>query len=95
MSRVCKPGGKLLVFAWALEQPPTSSLHRHPLQYVEAGNEQDVLVPWTDKATDIVHHRYYHLFRQGELDSLAGEGLEIVECGYDKDNWYVIFTKEP
>lgn len=94
MARVLRSSGTLLVFAWALEQPPTSSLHKHPLKYLEDGNVQDVLVPWVNKADGVVHHRYYHLFKEGELEELAaGTDLEIVESGYDKDNWYTIFRK--
>lgn len=39
--------------------------------------------------------RYYHLFRQHELDELikAAGDTEILESGYDRDNWYVIFEK--
>jgi hypothetical protein len=43
-----------------------------------------------------VYQRYYHLFIQGELDQLV-EALpqtRILESGYDKDNWYVIVTKD-
>lgn len=92
MARVCRPGGRLLVFAWALEQPRTSPMHRHPLVRVHADCEQDVLVPWVDRADGTTHHRYYHLFRQGELEALA-PGLQVLEAGYDRDNWFVIFRK--
>ncbi len=95
MSRVVEPSGLILVFAWALEQPTTSSLYRHPLKFIEKGNKQDVLVPWTNKADGSTHHRYYHLFKQGELEQLAtpDSGLRIHESGYDKDNWYVVYQK--
>lgn len=95
MARSVKSGGRILVFAWALEQPVTSSLYRHPLGYLEVGNTQDVLVPWKNKADGTVHQRYYHLFRQGELEDLAeGSGvLSVVQSGYDRDNWYAIYQK--
>lgn len=40
--------------------------------------------------------RYYHLFKKGELDELVLEagGVEILESGYDRDNWYIKFQKE-
>ena len=41
-------------------------------------------------------HRYYHLFKQGELDDLFRqvEGVEIETTGYDRDNHYVIACKK-
>lgn len=46
----------------------------------------------TDKSTEF--QRYYHLFKKGELDELVKEaGGTILENGYDRDNWYIIFQK--
>lgn len=41
-------------------------------------------------------NRYYHLFKQGELDDLFRqiEGVEIETTGYDRDNHYVIACKK-
>ncbi|KAF2182775.1 S-adenosyl-L-methionine-dependent methyltransferase [Zopfia rhizophila CBS 207.26] len=37
--------------------------------------------------------RYYHLYRKGELEHDVGEaGGEVLESGYEKDNWWVIAT---
>ncbi|KAJ1981409.1 tRNA methyltransferase, has a role in tRNA modification [Dimargaris verticillata] len=46
-----------------------------------------------------VYHRYYHLFREHELESLVTDSflngmLGVVGRGYDKDNWYVILEKK-
>ncbi|KAJ3216553.1 Alkylated DNA repair protein alkB 8 [Clydaea vesicula] len=43
---------------------------------------------------EICYKRYYHLFKEGELESLC-EGLDckIFKNGYDKDNWWVILEK--
>lgn len=88
-----------MVYVWALEQPKTSSLYRHPLQYLYPDNQQDVLVPWIskDKTTGqtATQMRYYHLFKLGELDKLieATGSLEINYKGYNADNWYVCATK--
>ncbi|KAJ1966344.1 tRNA methyltransferase, has a role in tRNA modification [Dipsacomyces acuminosporus] len=99
--RIIRPGGTVLVFAWALEQNGRRKFDPAT---------QDVLVPWVvpksraqkkdaseqdDAAEDKVFHRYYHLFREGELPALF-ESLStcaIVDQGYDKDNWYVIARK--
>ncbi|KAJ2717961.1 tRNA methyltransferase, has a role in tRNA modification [Coemansia sp. Benny D115] len=107
--RIVRPGGTVLIFAWALEQ--------HGRRKFDP-NTQDVLVPWVvpgsrsqsavmntdaDSGTsteanpnaDKVYHRYYHLFCQGELEDLVSRagGCVISESGYDKDNWYVIAHK--
>jgi hypothetical protein len=47
------------------------------------------------KAT--VYHRYYHVFKEGELETLIKENfegrLEIRERYYDHANWVVISEK--
>jgi alkylated DNA repair protein alkB family protein 8 len=44
----------------------------------------------------VVLQRYYHLFEQGELESLVGEvhGLQVVQGFYDRSNWCVEFVKQ-
>ncbi|KAJ3209807.1 Alkylated DNA repair protein alkB 8 [Dinochytrium kinnereticum] len=39
--------------------------------------------------------RFYHVFKKGELEEtvMAAGGVEIVDAGYDRDNWYVIAKK--
>lgn len=35
--------------------------------------------------------RYYHLYRQGELESdIEKAGGSVIESGYEKDNWWAI-----
>ncbi|MDK2383869.1 MAG: methyltransferase domain-containing protein, partial [Candidatus Korarchaeota archaeon] len=76
--RVLKPGGRLIVSAWALFQPrffgkiPWMLLN--PLRGREFG---DLTVPWHRKGR--VYQRYYHLFTRSELESLVEEaGLKTV-----------------
>jgi len=39
--------------------------------------------------------RYYHLYRKGELEKdIAEAGGEVVESGYEKDNWWVIAVRK-
>lgn len=39
--------------------------------------------------------RYYHLYRRGELEQLIEEaGGQVVEAGYDKDNWWAIAVRK-
>ncbi len=42
-----------------------------------------------------VYHRYYHLFRKGELEDMCSSvsGTEIIQSYYDKGNWCVIVQK--
>ncbi|KAF2097864.1 S-adenosyl-L-methionine-dependent methyltransferase [Rhizodiscina lignyota] len=38
-----------------------------------------------------VYQRYYHLFREGELeDNIVAAGGTVLESGYEKDNWWAI-----
>ncbi|KAF2688646.1 S-adenosyl-L-methionine-dependent methyltransferase [Lentithecium fluviatile CBS 122367] len=46
-------------------------------------------------AEDKTFLRYYHLYRKGELESdVAEAGGEIVESGYEKDNWWAIVARK-
>ncbi|CAO3662556.1 unnamed protein product [Rhizopus stolonifer] len=98
MAKIIQPGGKILIFVWALEQTKFSKRNFEP-------GQQDVFVPWmlTKKKEEkeekspnpAVYNRYYHLFKKGELDALFEqvEGLAIESSGYDRDNHYVIARK--
>jgi tRNA (uracil-5-)-methyltransferase TRM9 len=90
-----KPGGKALVYVWALEQESSR-------RGWSEKDDQDVMVPWVMRAkknkevdgeqqTDKTFHRYYHLYKQGELeDNVRDAGGVVVESGYEKDNWWAI-----
>lgn len=44
--------------------------------------------------TTITKYRYYHLYREGELEEdCKRAGCIIESSGYEKDNWYVIVKK--
>lgn len=97
-------GGRALVYVWALEQEGSR-------RGWGVGDEQDVMVPWvmrgkkgkkregqgsTQPAEDQVFHRYYHLYSKGELErDVEAAGGEVVESGYEKDNWWAIATRRP
>jgi len=61
---------------------------------------QDILVPWklkvgNEEGESKTFQRYYHVFKEGELDSLivnAGE-LRVDQSYYDQGNWCCIATK--
>ena len=83
-----KRSGKLLLFVWALEQKSSR-------RGWDTGDAQDVMVPWILKdntnGRDRKYNRYYHLYREGELESdIAVAGGTILESGYEKDNWWAI-----
>jgi tRNA (uracil-5-)-methyltransferase TRM9 len=89
-----KDGGQALIYVWALEQKSSR-------RGWDEGHEQDVMVPWVmksgkknpneDGSTEKTFQRYYHLYRSGELeDDIIAVGGELVEAGYEKDNWWAI-----
>lgn len=82
--------GEALFFVWALEQ-------KNSRRGWDEGDSQDQLVPWVlreDKKEGKTFHRYYHLFKQGELEELIREaGGEIVRNGYDRDNWWAVASR--
>ena len=89
--------GRALIFVWALEQ---SNSRRG----WDAGDSQDVMVPWVRKPDPGLHdreeprvfHRYYHLYRSGELEEdITNAGGVIVESGYERDNWWAVATRKP
>ncbi|KAJ9077869.1 tRNA methyltransferase, has a role in tRNA modification [Entomophthora muscae] len=96
LSRVLRPGGKMLVFVWALEQKGKRQFDP---------NAPDVLVPWVlpqkfapgekpEGTESQVYQRYYHLFQEGELEQLAiSAPLDVLDHGYDRDNWWGQFIK--
>ncbi|XP_067663773.1 alkylated DNA repair protein alkB homolog 8-like [Haliotis asinina] len=68
--------------------------------------EQDLLVPWQLKnqktksnvkndADASAFHRFYHVFKEGELQALCQSvgGAQIVRSYYDQGNWCVVLQK--
>lgn len=70
-------------------------------------HSQDLLVPWHLKGNSArnsarplgsagpVLHRFYHVFREGELESIcrALHGATVLRSYYDQGNWCVILEK--
>ena len=85
-------GGRALIYVWALEQ-------KHSRRGWDKGDDQDVLVPWVMKQgpeESKTFNRYYHLYRQGELEhDIVEAGGVILEAGYEKDNWWAIAVPKP
>ena len=82
-----QPQGQVLVYVWALEQETSR-------RGWSESDDQDVMVPWVMRSgahDDRVFHRYYHLYRRGELEAdVAAAGGQVVAAGYEKDNWWII-----
>lgn len=65
--------------------------------------QQDLLVPWHLKgggkgetSNDVkVLHRFYHVFKAGELEQLCMkiENIEVMKLYFDKGNWCVVLKK--
>ncbi|XP_062842129.1 alkylated DNA repair protein alkB homolog 8 [Trichomycterus rosablanca] len=76
--------------------PPKLSVHTNRTAFAS----QDLLVPWhlkgEAKASEkSVFHRFYHVFQQGELESLSESvgGVKVQQSYYDQGNWCVILQK--
>ena len=91
ISRVLKLGGEALIYVWAYEQPR-----------FENEPTQDVNVKWLlqkkyskNKENDEIFYRYYHLFRENELENLINKvkNLKIIESGNQYNNWYCVVKK--
>ncbi|KZL63474.1 tRNA (uracil-5-)-methyltransferase trm9 [Colletotrichum tofieldiae] len=92
-----RPGtGKALVMVWALEQGGSR-------RGWDAGAAQDQLVSWVTKgkreqdrpARDETFQRYYHLYREGELEEdVAAAGGRVLDRGYERDNWWAVFCRD-
>ncbi|XP_068122965.1 alkylated DNA repair protein alkB homolog 8 isoform X2 [Hyperolius riggenbachi] len=76
-----------------------------------AFDSQDLLVPWhlkpkcraknstsavEEQPLGSVYHRFYHVFREGELEALCRtmDGITVEQSYYDQGNWCVILEKQ-
>uniref|UniRef100_H2Y735 Fe2OG dioxygenase domain-containing protein n=1 Tax=Ciona savignyi TaxID=51511 RepID=H2Y735_CIOSA len=120
--RVIKPGGKILIYAWAIEQTcnnvkskylkedladDISKVEIEPSQprlavHVNRTNfkQQDLLVPWKSRnfksnGDESTYYRYYHVFKEGELEDLCRSiaGCEVLHSYHDNGNWCVVISK--
>ena len=86
-SNGAESAGRVLIYVWALEQ-------KHSRRGWDQGDDQDVMVPWVMKQGSEegkTFNRYYHLYRQGELEQdIVEAGGVVLEAGYEKDNWWAI-----
>lgn len=73
--------------------PTDETVPKEPEPVAEPSQPEQVTP--NDSSTAQVLDRYYHLFKQGELDELALEvgGLNIVKSVWDVDNWYLLLER--
>ena len=83
--RVTKPGGKILILVWALEQESNSK---------RKFTKQENYVDWKNKSKQLLGKRYYYVFKKNELENLVSSiNVKIVESFYEKGNHGVILEK--
>lgn len=83
MLKVLKPGGKLFIEVWALEQKLTKKFIK--IDTTDgSGEANDYFVTW-----DNTHKRFYHLFSREEMQMMFPTGT----IGFEHDNWHVIINK--
>lgn len=61
-----------------------------------SGSTSQDSLPSDNGGGAITYHRYYHVFREGELDQLIDryvENLHIISSYYDHTNWCVVAEK--
>tara|TARA_Y100000768_G_C23986947_1_gene689511 strand:- start:906 stop:1514 length:609 start_codon:yes stop_codon:yes gene_type:complete len=80
--RVTKKGGKILILVWAFEQEKSSRFNF---------TKQDNYIDWKDKDKNIIGKRFYHVFKQNELEELIDTSLKY-ESFYEKGNWGIIIS---
>jgi alkylated DNA repair protein alkB family protein 8 len=103
--RILKPTGTLLIYVWALEQEEKKFEHQDNFVpwHLQNNYENEVKVESLgpeilkeEKKNSTVYHRYYHVFKKGELEELLKrfENISIVESYFDHANWCCILRKE-
>lgn len=56
---------------------------------------QDIFVPWKSKSSGETLLRFYHVFKEHELEDLCSQvtGIRVVQSYYDEGNWCLIIAK--
>lgn len=90
--RICKPNGKIFIQVWG-----SSAIGSSIDNKINMDTVNDVLVPWRSTDGNLMAHRYYHLFAQGELESICKkiDNVNIGESYEERHNFGVILSKKP
>ncbi|KAH0444561.1 tRNA (uracil-5-)-methyltransferase trm9 [Colletotrichum camelliae] len=99
-------GGKVLVMVWALEQGNSrrgwdagadqdqlvswvTKASKTATEAAAADEEEE------EENKDTTYQRYYHLYREGELEEdVVAVGGRVLESGYERDNWWAVFCRD-
>ena len=84
--RVLKPGGKLLIQVWALEQPARSK---------RKFTDGDNFVEFKNKDGTICEQRYYYIFNENKFRDLFNTiyNIRIIELFLEQGNWVIHLEK--
>ncbi|KAE8752598.1 hypothetical protein FOCC_FOCC000720 [Frankliniella occidentalis] len=85
-----------LVRQKAAVQEPTEVTKTESCTTSLSGSTSQDSLPSDNGGGAITYHRYYHVFREGELDQLIEryvENLHIISSYYDHTNWCVVAEK--
>ncbi|XP_070553831.1 tRNA (carboxymethyluridine(34)-5-O)-methyltransferase alkbh8-like [Ptychodera flava] len=84
-----------LLVPWHLKDKTSKKKQKKP-QNTETKQLEDVSVDCATAQKAAVYHRFYHVFKEGELEALCEEcqDVKIVKSYYDRGNWCVIIEKK-
>ncbi|CAI4230741.1 unnamed protein product [Auanema sp. JU1783] len=109
--RVLKPGGRACITVWSMDQSDSEYAkmrnNKDETEVLESGTErlkihdgknfaqQDVLVPWIIEAQNETFLRFYHVFREGEMEELINsvDGCRLESVEKEQGNYIAIFEK--
>lgn len=77
-------------------QQQKSLQQRSSTESLEHSNSSTTSLDSPSQGGSTTHHRYYHVFREGELDSLINHhvaSLHIVSSYYERASWCVVAEK--
>ena len=101
--------GRALIYVWALEQKESRRgwdegddqdvmvpwVMRVPKKKTKRSGDTELHQEPPQESGDRTFHRYYHLYRKGELEhDIDAAGGMVLEAGYEKDNWWAIACRK-
>ena len=83
--RILKPDGELLIQVWAFEQDERSK---------KKFTKRDNFIEYNSSDKKVCELRYYHVFKEGELDNLIKNvpDVEIIKSYWEMGNWVYFST---
>lgn len=87
MYRVLKPGGKILLSIWSINQSHNKRLNN---KFVYGDN----IVPFKDNKGNIIGNRYYYIFQIEELYNLLNKYFNIISHDWIHGNEILMLIKQ-